>query len=59
MKGTWWSKDEQAPIRKSQEGRVASPIWLEVLPVKLVGHPVGLPTSRQHQREFETQVLTG
>jgi len=41
MKGTWWSKDEQAPFRKSQEGRVASPIRLEVLPVKLVAHRVG------------------
>ena len=40
MKGTWWSKDEQAPIRKSREGRVASPLWLKILPVKLVAHPV-------------------
>jgi hypothetical protein len=46
MKGTWWSKDEQAPIRKSQEGCVASPIRLEVLPVKLDAHPVGFAERR-------------
>ena len=45
--GAWYEgnvveqRREQAPIRKSQEGRVASPIRLEVLPVKLVAHPVG------------------